>query len=124
MLALISCLSITVGFWADYEKKRLRRFHLSGREELPVAEVVDLFNYGNDYEASWIIEILHELSASTSTDIGMLRPSDRLGMEMKPIEGFEGFDRFDWLPKSVYEKMNENLRLEELVRLLWDEHST
>ena len=105
--------------WSYREKRRIRNSLLGNRDELPVQDVVKLFNASNKYDRPWLLSVLDELAQSTSTNIGLLRPADKLGEQLKPIKGFEGFDRFDWVPNSVYEKLCDELSASQLIDYLW-----
>lgn len=105
--------------WAHCEKRRIRNSFLGNRDKLPAQEVVNLFNASNKYDSPWLLAVLDELAQSTSTDIGLLRPADKLGLELKPIKGFEGFDRFDWVSKQVYEKLCDELSASQMIDYLW-----
>jgi hypothetical protein len=124
-ITLISAIFGLLGVWSFYEKRRLRNLLLGDREMLAVDQIFEVFNDSGIYETSWLVEILEELADSTSTKIGLIRPTDKLGKELMPIKGFdEGFDRFDWLPSGVYSCLRDDLTLGALVKLLWIDYQS
>jgi hypothetical protein len=122
LIMLISAIFIYFGVWSFHEKERLRNLQLGDRAILTIEQVIQLFNESGNYEESWLSVMLDELAKSTSTKVGLMRPTDRLGNELMPIKGFEGFDRFDWLPDAIYNQLRNDLTAADLIKLLWDYH--
>lgn len=113
------CVGVLAGLWAHNTKKRLRKLLIGNRSNLEIDSLFDVFDPKEKYDKDWLLLVLKEISLSVSADIGMLRPTDRLSVELRPIDGFEGFDSFDWVPNCVYEKIDNDTNLENFIKYIW-----
>lgn len=105
----------------ERRKKSQRRTLLGTLSELTHDEIINIFRDFGINNQEWLLAVMGEVARSTSTPIGLLRPTDRMSVELGPIRGFDAIDRFDWVPGNVNHRILTNGTLLDLILGLWNE---